>query len=351
MSNSGAVRKGQNVATVSDVAKLANVSVGVVSRLLNGDETLRVREETKGRVLAAAKELNYTPNYAARALRKAKVGVIGLAVHDASTPVYSEIIAGAQAEARAAGYALMLSDVDALATDDEVFKRVISSGAIDGLLLQRAGTSSDALVSRIAAGSVPTVLLNDRTRGSVGSVAIDDYAAARLGVAHLIELGHTEIALLHVDGPANRSDRRRRGWEDALEAVGLPAPVSMVVPGGHNPADGYRGMQRILAMPERPTAVFAANVLAAVGALSAANDAGVSVPGEISVAGLHDVALAEYLSPRLTVVKLPLYELGARAIRLVLEQSAGQAAKHETITEPAPMMVVRASTAAPRGRR
>lgn len=335
------------MATVSDVAKLAEVSVGVVSRLLNGDETLRVRETTKARVLAAAQELNYTPNYAARALRKSKVGVIGLAVHDASNPVYSEIIAGAQAEARRAGYALMLSDVDALATDDEVFKRVISSGAIDGLLLQRAGTTSDALISRIAAGSVPTVLLNDRTRGSIGSVAIDDYAAARLAVSHLIGLGHRRIALLHVDGPPNRSDRRRRGWSDAMSEAGLPAPDSLVFPGGHTPAGGYRGMEKILSVSERPTAVFAANVLSAVGALSAARDAGVAIPHDISVIGLHDVSLADYLSPRLTVVKLPLYEMGARAIRLVLEQAANNQPKHETITDPKPRMVIRASTAAP----
>lgn len=336
------------MATVSDVARLAQVSVGVVSRLLNADPTLRVREETKARVHAAVRELNYTPNNAARALRKARSGVIGLAVHDASNPVYSEIIAGAQSEARRAGYAIMLSDVDALATDDQSFQRIVSSGAIDGLLLQRAGTSSDALIARIAAGTIPTVLLNDRTRGSVGSVAIDDYAAARLAVSHLVELGHTRIALLQVDGPQNRTDRRRRGWAEALAEAGVPASEDLIYPGGHTPDGGYRGMERILAAAERPTAVFCANVLSAVGALSAARDAGVDVPGEVSVVGLHDVFLADYLSPRLTVVKLPLFEMGARAVGMVLEQAADRRALHETITDPAPVMVSRASTAPPR---
>ncbi|GAA2069526.1 LacI family DNA-binding transcriptional regulator [Streptomyces albiaxialis] len=333
--------------TLADVAKRAGVSVGVVSRLLNGDETLRAREETKQRVRAAAAELEYTPNYAARALRKARVGVIGLAVHDASNPVYSEIIAGAQAEAAKGGYALMLADVDALATDDEMFKRIVSGGAIDGLLLQRAGTAADSLVSKIASAEVPTVLLNDRTRGAVGSVAVDDYAAAHLAVSHLIELGHRDIGLLQVDGPRSRADRRRKGWAEALEAAGLEAPKSRVFPGGHTAEQGCRGMRELLAAPTRPTAVFAANVLSAVGALSAAHDAGVRVPDGISLVGLHDVFVANFLQPRLTVVKLPLFELGARAVTLLLSQREGEPARHESVEDPAPVMVVRESSAAP----
>jgi LacI family transcriptional regulator len=333
--------------TMSDVARLADVSPGIVSRLLNEDATLRVREETRQRVLDAAKALNYTPNYAARALRMSKVGVIGLAVHDASNPVYSEIIAGAQAEATQAGYALMLADIDALATDDKLFKRIMASGAIDGLLLQRAGTTSDAFVSKIASGRVPTVLLNDRTRGAIGSVAVDDYAAAFLATSHLTELGHKRIGLLRVNGVQSRSDRRTKGWSDALAQAGLDPSRSPVFMGGNTPEEGRRAMQAMLAERERPTAVFAANVLSAVGALSACREAGVEVPGDVSVVGLHDVSLAEYLSPKLTVVKLPLFELGARAVRALLEQLEHGKARHVTITEPPPAMVIRESASSP----
>ncbi|MEV0277844.1 LacI family DNA-binding transcriptional regulator [Streptomyces sp. NPDC050610] len=335
------------MATLADVAKRAGVSVGVVSRLLNGDDTLRARDETKQRVRAAAAELGYTPNYAARALRKSRVGVIGLAVHDASNPVYSEIIAGAQAEARNAGYALMLSDVDALATDDEMFQRFVSGGAIDGLLLQRAGNAADSLVSKIASGEVPTVLLNDHTRGAIGSVAVDDYTAAHLAVSHLVGLGHERIGLLHVDGPRSRAARRRKGWADALTAAGLAAPASLVFRGGHTAEEGYRGMSELLSAPALPTAVFAANVLSAVGALSAAHDMGVRVPDDVSLVGLHDVFVADFLRPRLTVVKLPLFELGARAVTLLLSQMNNEQARHESIATPAPVMVVRESSAPP----
>ena len=332
------------MATVAEVAKLARVSPGIVSRLLNEDATLRIRDDTRERVLDAARQLNYTPNYAARALRKAKVGVIGLAVHDASNPVYSEIIAGAQAEATRAGYALMLADVDALATDDQVFRRIMSSGAIDGLLLQRAGTESDTFVTKIASGKVPTVLLNDHARGLICSVAVDDYAAAYLATSHLIELGHRQIGQLRVDGPQSRSDQRTRGWSDALLHAGLVPSSDLVVEGGHTAENGYHGMQELLSVPRRPTAVFVANVLAAVGAMSACRDARVDVPGDMSLVGLHDISLAEYLSPKLTVVRLPLHEMGSRAVALLLEQLAGDEVRHETITDPSPVMMVRAST-------
>lgn len=336
------------MSTVTDVAKRANVSPGIVSRLLNEDPTLRIREETRQRILQAASDLDYSPNVAARALRMSRSGTIGLAVHDASNPVYSEIIAGAQDEATRAGYALMLADVDALAQGGAIFRRMISSGSIDGLLLQRVDTVTDAFVSKLTAKRIPMVFLNDSAEGPIGSVGVDDYAASRLATNHLLELGHRKIGYLSLDGDLPRSELRRRGWEDALQAAGIAIETSMIADGGHTAQSGYDGMTTLLARPARPTAIFAANVLAGVGALSACRDQGIRVPEEMSVVGLHDFPLAEHLSPRLTVVKLPLFQMGALAVRLLLEQFDDGDAPHETIREPAPVMVVRESTAAPR---
>lgn len=338
------IREGEVMATVSDVARSAQVSVGMVSRLLNEDPTLRIRAETRDRILQAASELNYTPNSAARALRMSSSGTIGLAVHDASNPIYSAIIAGAQAEATAAGYALMLADVDALAQGGKVFRRVMSSGAIDGLLLQRAGTISDSVVSKLAAQQIPIVLLNDRTEGEISSVGVDDYAGAHLATEHLISLGHRRIGFLQVDGPEARSERRQQGWVDALANAGIERDPRLVIVGGHTADDGYAGMRKMLELAERPTAVFAANVLAGVGALTACRDSGVVVPDQISIVGLHDIPLAEHLAPRLTVARLPLFEMGARAIGILVEQLADGKLRHETIVSPGPLMIVREST-------
>ena len=138
--------------------------------------------------------MDYSPNAAARALRMSRSGTIGLAVHDASNPVYTEIIAGAQDEATRAGYALMLADVNALAQGGAIFRRVISSGSIDGLLLQRAGTDADAFVSRLTEKRVPMVVLNDRTEGHLGSVGVDDYAASMLAMSHLLGSDIAQLA-------------------------------------------------------------------------------------------------------------------------------------------------------------
>lgn len=330
--------------TVADVARLARVSPGVVSRLLNGDETLRVRQETKDRVLAAARELDYAPNYAARALRRARSGLIAFGVHDTTNPIYNAILEGAQSAATAAGYALMLADVDALAHDDAAFRRIITGGAIDGLLLQRAGTPSDALIGKIASGSVPTVLLNDRTRGAIGSIAVDDYAAARLATEYLTGLGHRRIALLQVDGPKSRTDRRRRGWEDALIDAGLYADPALVAIGGHTPEAGERGMRKLLASGAEFSAVFVANILSAVGALSSAREAGREVPRDLSVVALHDFPLAAHFSPALTTIRLPLREMGARAVQMLIERLENAPAAHEIVSTPAPLLVVREST-------
>ena len=339
--------KGEVMAKVTDVAKKANVSAAIVSRLLNEDPTLRIRDETRARVWQAASDLDYTPNFAARALRTSSSGAVGFAVHDESNPIYSAVIAGAQAEATAAGYALMLADVDALAEGGNVFRRMISSGAIDGLLMQRAGTTSDSFVSKLAAQRMPIVFLNDRTEGEISSVGVDDYGASLMATQHLVELGHRKIGFLQVDGPRVRSERRHQGWLDALTNAGLELNPRFVVSGGHTADDGYAGMKKMLASAEWPTALFAANVLAGVGALTACRDAGVIVPDEMSIVGLHDIPLAEYLAPRLTVARLPLFEMGARAISMLLEQLADGLPRHETILHPLPVMVIRESTSAP----
>lgn len=336
------------MATVSDVARRANVSPGVVSRLLNGDATLKIRDATRERVLAAVAELDYSPNYAARALRRARSGLVAIGVHDASNPIYTEIIHGVQSAATTAGYALMLADVDALADDDRTFKRIVSSGAIDGFLLQRAGNQSDALIERIASESVPTVLLNDRTEGTIGSVALDDYGATRLATRHLLELGHRAIGFLQVDGPKSRSELRLKGWEDALQESGISPEQAWVAVAGHDPQSGAAGMRTLLGRGGALTAVCVANSLAAVGSIAAALEFGLGVPADLSVVGIHDFELAAFLMPPLTTVRLPLERLGVDSLQMLLRQLDGGIIGHDVVMTPAPALIQRGSTAPPR---
>lgn len=336
-------------ASIADVARAAAVTPAVVSRVLNGDATLRVRAATRERVLAAARELDYAPSHAARALRRNRTNAFGLAVHDMANPLYSEIIAGAQKAATDRGCVLLLADIEALAGGDESFRGILNGGAIDGLLLQRAGTAADRKVARAASARVPTVLLNDRST-RLASVALDDAAGADLATRHLIELGHTRIGHLSVGG-TSRSTARTRGWRRALSGAGLAADPRWVVDGGHTIALGYDGMRSLLAglsAAERPSGLVVGNVLAAVGALTATRHAGLTVPGDVSLVAIHDVAFAEHLVPALTTVAMPLREIGAAAVGLLGDLLDGGAVQQVVIGEPAPRLVRRGSAASPR---
>ncbi|MEV6231463.1 LacI family DNA-binding transcriptional regulator [Saccharopolyspora shandongensis] len=330
-------------AKMSDVARIAGVSQAVVSRLLRGDETLRIREETRNRVLEVAAQLRYTPNEVARALRRAESGILGMAVHDTSNPVYSEIMAGAQEEASASGYALLLADADELARSDRTFERIVRGNRIDGLLLQRGSSTADETIAKIAATRLPLLLVNDRTRGEIGSVALDDDDATYLATRHLVELGHTAIAHLKLGNPKARSEARTRGWRRALHEAGLPDGPQLR--GGHTPEEGAAALPRLLASGAAPTGIVVSNVLAAVGAMTAAREAGLRIPEDLSIVAMHDVFFARHLSPPLTVVRLPLRELGRRSVAAILRQLEGSPARHEIITELAPELIVRGSTA------
>lgn len=332
--------------SITDVARRAGVTPAVVSRVLNGDPKLQVRAETRDRVLAAARELDYTPSHAARALRHSRSGAIGLAVHDLANPLYGEIILGAQKAAADAGYVLLLADIDALARGDETFHRAVHGGAIDGLLLQRSGNASDRKIIQTASARIPTVLLNDRST-TLASVALDDAVGARLATQHLLDLGHTRIGHLKIGG-TQRSGSRVRGWRDALSKAGAPVNQDWLVGGGHTVASGELGMRELLARDPRPTAVVGGNVLAAIGALTAAREAGVKVPDEMSVVSFHDVLYAAHLVPALTTVAMPMRELGAAAVALLLERMEGGEARHVVVRQPAPVLVERGSTAPPR---
>lgn len=331
--------------SITDVARLAGVTPAVVSRVLNGDPKLQIRAETRDRVLAAARELDYTPSHAARALRHSRSGALGLAVHDVANPLYGEIIVGAQKAAANAGHVLLLADIDGLARRDETFHQAVHGGAIDGLLLQRAGTPSDRKIITTASARIPTVLLNDRST-TLASVALDDLAGTRLATQHLIDLGHTRIAHLKVGG-TQRSGSRVRGWREALAKAGAPARPEWLVGGGHTVESGLTGMRELLAQPSLPTAVVCGNVLAAIGALTAAREAGLDVPRDLSVIAFHDVLYAAHLVPSLTTVAMPLRELGAAAVALLLERLAGGEPRQVVVRDPAPVLIPRASTAPP----
>lgn len=329
--------------TLADVARAAKVSVAIVSRVINDDASLRVRPETRERVLRSAKTLGYTPNVAARALRLASSGALCLVVSEVTHPLHGETLRGAQMRADRAGYVVLLGDAEELAHNQHSYKNLLSSRRVDGLLLHLSGGTVDAPLRRLAEARLPTVLINTRMRGR-GSVTIDDEAAAAVAAEHLIALGHRRIGFVSGIPASDRSKRRRRGVEQVLERHGLEFRPEWTSAGGWDEPAGHQAVLRLLAQRCRPTSVVVANVIAGIGALAACRERGLSVPHDLSVVAIHDTWFTDHTNPPLTTVKTPLEEMGAAAVDLLIEMLNGGEERSVVLREPPPELVLREST-------
>lgn len=328
--------------TLSDVATLAQVDRSVVSRVLNRDPRLNVREETRDRVLRAIEQLGYRPDPIARSLRTRRAEAFGLLIPDFSNPVYASIIKGAEAAAARRGCVLMTGSLAGAGYETRQYVDLLARGRVDGMLLAGADATGE-LIDHLQRLEVPWLLINRRLPGAGRHVTLDDERAAALAVEHLVDLGHRRIA--HLAGPpeADTAQRRRAGYERAARTAGLQVRDDLLVAGDYTSTGGASGMAALMALDPPPTAVFVANVAAAVGALYAARRAGRSVPQDVSVVAVHDLPLAAYLEPPLTTVRMPVEELGTRALAL-LASMPPEAGIAEVIEGPMEL-VVRGSTA------
>lgn len=329
--------------TLSDVARLAGVDPSLVSRLLNDDPRLKIRDETRERVLRAIRMLDYKPNQAARSLRTAKTRSIGMFIPDFGNPAYAEIIRGAERAAARAGTALVTGSMSASDVLQGSYLDLFGHGRIDGLLIATDGlVSGEGELERIG---VPWLFTNRTGSGQRRYVILDDDRAMQIAVDHLIELGHHRVGL--VSGPdSNYSARRReRAFLETARARGLMVPPGSVVRGDFASQGGAQAMEEILRLEVRPTAVVASNVASAIGALFAAHRAGVAVPEHMSVIAIHDLPLAANLVPPLTTVRMPLEGLGQRAIELLLNRDADEDIR-EIVQDPT-VLIARESTAPP----
>lgn len=327
--------------TLADVSARAGVDRSIVSRVMNDDKTLSIRGATRDRVLEAVRHLGYRPNAAARSLRTARTGTLGLFLPDFTNPVYAEIIAGAETAAASRGYVLVTGSSTLAGVNPRTYLNLLGEGRVDGLLLAGATLSPDVQKTLTELG-LPYLLLNRRLKGSRRYVVLDDQRAARMAVDHLLGLGHTRIAYLAGPPGADTSRRRRAGYLAALKAGGIDPEPELTANGDYTAAGGVTGMTALLAQGRRPTAVVAANYTSALGAIRAVRDSGMSVPEDISIVTIHDSPMANYLVPPLTTVRMPLELLGSRSVELLISREA-----HEDVQEvlSGPMdLIVREST-------
>jgi DNA-binding LacI/PurR family transcriptional regulator len=341
--DTGETRDGRRrTAVMADVAKLAGVSHQTVSRVIN--DSAHVRPETRRRVLAAMRQLDYHPNPAARALVTGRSRTLGVVSFDTTLYGPASTLFAIEQAAHAAGYFITIVSLQAL-------DRVSVMGAIERLRVQGVDGilvispqegAAEALVNLPA--DIPLVAVEAGPAGSVPVVAVDQFGGAASATRLLLDLGHRTIH--HVAGPRDWLEARERveGWRSALTAAGIePPPVLM---GDWSPRSGYQLGQRLADEPG-VTAVFVANDQMALGLLRALHERGHRIPEEISVVGFDDIPEAQYFMPPLTTVRQDFAQMGRTAVRLLLDaiQGAPQPAPRLTV---APELVVRRSTAPPR---
>jgi LacI family transcriptional regulator len=328
------------------VARLAGVSVSVVSRELNGDPVLRARDETRQRIQEAARTLDYTPSLAGRALRTSRASAICLIVPQLVSPVFDELIRGVEAGSERAGLQLLISKFERLKPGGHMLREMVGQGRVDGFLVQRSDEIDVRDFAEIMRDKVPFVLVNSRGPKR-GSVVLDDAAGGRLATNHLLELGHREIGLIGGDEHSYTGRAREQGFLQALNSAGMRRRSNWVLKAGYTAANGHDAAIALLSGARRPTAVVVSNLVAAMGVLQAMHELGLRVPEHLSIVAIHDAWLAETAWPPLTTVRMPMQQLGETAVHLLTQRLAGERPADVMVGEPAPELVVRASTAPP----
>jgi len=342
-------RRSTQASNLVAVARAAGVDPSTVSRVLRSDPAVRVRPETRRRILAAADQLDYTPNLIARTLVTRKSMTLGLIIPSAANVVYEQIIRGAEHAARQAGYVLLLSESTDLGAADSAYRELVLGGRVDGLLIA-SGTSRESLPQLLRGQSGNCLILNRRIRGPIPSIIEDDERGMARGVEKLIALGHTRIACLAGPADVDTATRRLAGFRQAMRAAGLPVGRGYIQRAPFDEAGGHDAMLRLLRLPRPPTAVAVSSLVAATGALAACHEAGVAVPGEVSVIAFHDATVAQYLTPSLSTIWMPLFELGEAASRQLVDLINGRSVPQlRRLQEPEPRVIERASTAPPHG--
>ena len=302
--------------TSYDVAKEAGVSRSTVSFVLNNVTRISINEATRQRVLDAAKRLNYHPDASGRKLVTGKSSTIGLVLQQSADQVFADafllrVMLGIEQAVSECGYHVLLKPYDP--TNIESYSQLISENLVEGIILS-GPRQDDTEISKICESGFPIILMGQLNGCSLPFVDINAVEGAATATRHLLQLGHRRIGLItNASLEYTSAQQRRQGYLNALIEAGINADEGLIQEGAYTSASGYQAMQRMLELPEQPTAVFVASDVVAIGAMQAIRHAGKHIPENISVVGFDDVPMAAYVDPPLTTVRLPAFQLGRKA--------------------------------------
>jgi DNA-binding LacI/PurR family transcriptional regulator len=330
---------------LADVAQAAGVGTSIASRVLNGDPTVSIRPETRERILAAARSLNYRPNALARGLRLARTMSIGIIINLAYYYENAEILMAVERAAAAAGYVTLIADTADFVGRGEAYRRLLFERRVDGLLIASV-LVTDEFIRELKEQALPFVVLHRRVRGAGPSASVDDAMGMKKAVEHLVGLGHERIGYLAGPSRIDPASRRLQGFRAGVRAAGYRPEPGLVVPCAVDDESVFEATRRLL--DERPdlTALVVWSPTAAVPAVAAVRRSGHRIPDDLSVVAYNDSPIASYLDPALTTVHMPLDEMSRTGVECLLRIIGGDHVRSVVVRTP-PVLIERGSTCPP----
>ena len=334
--------------TQKELAILAGVSAGTVSNVISGNK--RVSDAAREKVLEAIRTLDYRPNLIARSLKTNRTNTLGIVIPEITVPFFPKLIRGAEFAARERGYFLIVLDSDA---DEELEQQLLSllrSQRVDGILLVTgAGKWKGEKLTPFNARP-PIVCLDRMPEGlEVDSVSVDGRIAAEMGVSHLLSMGHREIAIVTGPQVLLHEQERLNGYCQALQAHGIRVQDSLIWSSTFDGAEIEKACRRgLMKSGQRPSALFSTNGVVALEALRSIYAMGLSTPEDVAFATLDEIAAADFFQPAITTVVQPTFEMGCRAVEVLLDRIAqGEAMGERKRVFLPSSLVVRASSGMP----
>lgn len=301
--------------TIYDVAEEADVGIGTVSRVLNNSK--KVRDGTRKKVLKAIKKLNYQPNAMARGLALQKTNYVGVIVPAFTDHFFVEVLKGVQLGLEDFDLDLVLFNIADKSHKEKYLNRILSERRVDGVLAITMDINQEE-VGRFNDVNLPLVLVDD-LQENVSSIFVDDIAGTKKAINYLLKLNHQRIAFLNGELDSRQGKNRLEGVKLAFKEAGLEFKQELLKVGHFTEESGYKLMKEILELEDdkKPTAIFAASDNQAVGALHAIEEAGLSVPNDFSLVGFDNIELARYL--KLTTVNQPMIKMGKLGIEILVQ--------------------------------
>jgi LacI family transcriptional regulator len=336
-----------NSPTLKEVALRAGVHVTTASRALNPATSSMVNPVTMRRIQAAARELRYQPNAMARGLKTSRSMSVGVLLPDLTNPLFPPIVRGIEDVLAASGYTTLIANTDNDSDRQTTLFDTLRARQVDGIIVATAHREDKLFVDAYHEGT-KIILVNRRIdHCDIPAVTGDDHDGVAMAVRHLIDIGHTRIA--HIAGPQDTTTGRARlrAYRQALEDAGLtPDPSLVLITNGFTEVEGARATRTMLDSGRSPTAMVAANDMIALGCLDVFSERRLRCPEDMSLVGFNDMPFIDRLTPPLSTVRVPHYQIGAEAARMLLDRLANPGLPAKSITLPA-TLVLRESTAPP----